>query len=254
MRGPVGSVRALVRALLREASPPTPDEAGLKPDEALGQYAFPQNRRDRGEGIDEPDTKVEREFYRALELHYRRNNSRPLEEVWPEVIEIAKRGLYPTLLVPPAGRVFRLMTVPPDRAARFLGVDEETVTRKPGVAHVAPSPPTFRPRKLTASWTVDPEKLIRTDPYSGTGFIQIYSANVTLLLVADTSGGDFLMNPIGFARDWVLGAAYADEGEVISGGPVALEQAAWLYHGGSSNTRKRPSRVLKDLLKALGGA
>lgn len=229
-------LRQLVRSLLQEAEVPPPDEPNVAPDEAMGQYAMPRWRSDAGyEQVDEKDTKVERQFYKALELHYRSNVSGPLEEVWPEVIEIAKRGLYPTLLVPPAGRVFRLMNVPPDRAALFLGVDEETVTRRPGISQVAPSPPTFRPRKLTASWTVDPERLVGSDDAA---FIKTDPVNVTLLLVADTSGGDFLMNPRGFAEGWGLGAAYADEGEVISGGPVALEQVAWFYHGGIANMLK----------------
>ena len=229
-------LRRLIRSLLREAEVPPPDEPSVAPDEAMGRYAMPRWRSDLGyEQVDEKDTDVERQFYKALEMHYRSNVSGLLEKVWPDVIEIAKRGLYPELLVPPSGQVFRLMNVTPHRASLFLGVDEETVTRKPGMAHLAPSPPTFRPRKLTASWTVDPETLVGSDHGA---FIKTDPTNVTLLLVADTSGGDFLMNPSGFSSGWGLGAAYADEGEVISGGPVVLKQAAWFYHGGIANMLK----------------
>ena len=82
-------LRRLVRALLTEAAPP-PDEPGVGPDDALGRYVFPSNRvndhayRDVGED----DTKLEADFFHALDRHYNGNDPGALRAVWSRLIEL----------------------------------------------------------------------------------------------------------------------------------------------------------------------
>lgn len=221
-------LRVAVRGILREA--PQPDEPGVDPEEALGRYAFPQNRLDRGRDIDEPDTDLEERFFDALVRHYDSSNSQALQAVWPEVVELERRGLYQKLLRPPEAPVYRLMTLDADRAALFLGVDEAELQEEPGMARRAPSPPPFKPRGYLSSWTVDALKMVRD---SGNAFVDDAPGTCSVLLVANTRAGEFLMNPQGFARGWSLGSNFASEGEVIGGGEIPLVTAAWMWHGES---------------------
>ena len=220
-------LRMAVRRVLQEA--PQPDQPGVAPGEALGQYAFPAGRLDRGKDIEEPDTDLESRFYDALKRHYEENNRGALQTVWPEVIELKQQGLYPALLVPPAGRVYRMMTLDPDRAALFLGVDEDEVKKEPGVAHSSPNPPSFKPRGFISSWTLDPELMVGESSI-GQSFHDS-PGQCTLLLVADTGSGEFLMNPEGFAQGWRIGSNFSLESEVIGGGEIPLVAASWMWHG-----------------------
>lgn len=228
MRG-TNTLRRIVRGILLEAEIPPPDETRVQPDEALGQYVFPDNRAtDAYKEVDEADTDLEKRFFKALDLHYDANNHGPLRAIWPEIVELNRQGLYPNLLRSPRGRVYRLMSVDPDRAALFMGVPESRIKGRPGAARSAPNPPPFKPRGLLSSWTTDPEAMVQ---HTGHTFVEEKPGECTLLLVADTSEGEFLMNPIGFASGWRLGNMYKHEYEVIGGGEIPLIGAAWMWHG-----------------------
>lgn len=219
-------LRHLIRSILTEAVPP-PDEPSVAPDEALGRYVFPDDRTSpEYSEVPEDYTDLEEEFFQALRRHYDHNESASLTKIWPELVKLNQAGLYTKLLRPPRGTVFRLMEVTPDRAALFMGVDEETIRSKPRVAQVAPSPPPFKPKGLLSSWTMDPETLVE---HTGIEFLRGRPGKCSLLFVSDTTQGEFLMHPENFAKGWNLGANYQLEYEVIAGGPVGLKSAAWIF-------------------------
>lgn len=241
-------LRRLIRSLLVEAVPP-PDEPRVAPDEAMGRYAFPGDRTDPEYAqVPEDNTALEDKFYQALVNHYDKNDHSGLREVWPELIELVRAGLYPKLLTPPRGPVFRLLTADPARAAQILGVDEEALVARPGVARRAESPPVYSPRGFISSWTLDPETMVE---HTSSQFLSYKSGHCTVLLVAETSGGEFMMNPESFARGWKLGSNYQLEYEVIAGGPVGLKSAAWLWHGDGPRGRFNLNTALGMLGKLL---
>ena len=243
-------LRQLVRGILLEVgNVPPPDEPGVAPDEALGQYAFPDDRHGTEyDEVDEEDTSLETRFFTALTRHYEDNNDGPLRDIWPEVIELNQQGLYPKLLRPPSGNVYRLMTVEPDRAALFMGVPEAKIRARPGIARPASNPPSFKPRGFLSSWTLDPEVMVEN---TGHTFVDEKPGECTLLLVADTADGEFLMNPKGFASGWALGNNYRDEQEVIGGGEIPLTAAAWIWHGVSGFDMHKFNDELEALLSRV---
>jgi hypothetical protein len=103
---------------------------------------------------------------------------------------------------------------------------------------------------------MDPKELVNS---SWGEFLKISSKDITVLLVADTSAGNFLMNPQGFGAGWRLGNRYNHETEVIAGGQVPLVSAAWIWFGetagrqrrGASSSNKPHARVLDKLLAAV---
>lgn len=219
-------LRHLIRSILSEAVPP-PDEPNVAPDEALGQYVFPDDRTNpEYSKVPEDYTDLEEEFFQALRHHYEHNEPRALAKIWPELVKLNQAGLYSKLLRAPRGTVFRLMEVTPDRAALFMGVDEETIRSKPRVAQVAPSPPPFKPKWLLSSWTMDPETMVE---HTGIEFLRGRPGKCSMLFVSDTTQGEFLMHPENFAKGWNLGANYQLEYEVIAGGLVGLKSAAWIF-------------------------
>lgn len=224
-------VRKFVRSvLLAEAAPPPPDEPSVEPGEAMGRYVFPNDRINSSayKGVGEEDTELEQEFWYALDRHYNGNDTGRLRAVWPKIIELERRGLYSSILSPPSGKVYRLMSLEPARAALFLGLTEAEIVTASGEAQVAPSPPPYRPRDFLSSWTLDPQAMIKI---SGTDFINAKPGQCSLLFVADTGTAEFLMNPREFGRGWKVGQDYAHEQEVIGGGEIPIETAAWMWHG-----------------------
>jgi hypothetical protein len=234
-------LRRLIRALLREGLPP-PDEPDIEPDEAMGQYLMPTGRVDpRYENVPEESTRLERAFEDALYQHYEANETDQLAKIWDQVWELVERGLYSEFLVAPDRRAWRLMSkVPPGKLAGMLGLDEEEVTGRPNEAQVSQGPVTYRRRleggetDLTrvSSWTLQPEDI---DP---SAFISQSPGECSVLVSAPTSGGEFLMNPHKFTREFRLGKKFADEYEVISRGPVEGARVAWIYHSPRSTEWK----------------
>lgn len=246
-------LRRLIRALLSEATL-EPDEPRVAPDEALGRYAFPGDRTDPEYArVPEDDTELEDRFYRALVKHYDHNDDAELRRIWPEVIGLARAGMYPGLLVPPAGDVFRLMAVDPARCGEILGLSVEEIKAREGAAQRVGSPPAYAPRDFISSWTLDPETLVEN---TSSQFLSYKSGHCTLLLVTEASRGEFMMNPESFARGWKLGSNYQYEYEVIAGGPVGLKSAAWVWHGDGPRGRFNLHTalvILGELLAAVGG-
>lgn len=241
-------LRRLVRSILSEGRPP-PDEPSVAPDDALGQYVFPGDRTDPSyKEVIEKNTELEDEFYRALVDHYDQNDNTALRQIWPEVIGLARSGMYPKLLVPPPGLAFRVMTVDPVRCAGLLGLSVEEIKAHEGAAQRVGSPPAYTPRDFISSWTLNPEIMVA---YTGSQFIPYKAGHCAVLLVTETSRGEFMMNPETFARGWNLGSYYQSEHEIISGGPVGLKSAAWLWHGESPRGRKMAMGILGELLAAV---
>jgi len=84
------------------------------------------------------------------------------------------------------------------------------------------------------------------------GFINTRDADATVLLVADTKAGEFLMNPDEFTRGWVVGEEFAEEREVLSGGTVPLLTSAWVWHGDPGGDKLDPLDVMRELLSVIG--
>lgn len=245
MRITESQLRRLVRRALREGNPP-PDEPGITADDAMGQYLMPTFNRYGGEYelVDERDTDLEELFQSALKQHYEGNadvmhNSVPLSQIWHALIDVKQRGLYTNILVPPAKTVFRIMSVPADKATKVLGIPREEITTSRNKAQVVPNPPSFRGRDLISSWTLNP-----TAP-SITRFIFVAPNQVSILMVADVdpSGDNFLMNPMEFTKHYDLGRAFSDETEVIGGGSIPLKAMSWMWHGKGDEPR-----TIKDAL------
>ena len=254
-------LRQLVRQLLREAGTPLPppDQPDMLPEDELGQWIMPGLRTGAAyAGVQEPDTGLELSLARALKSHYDSNADGELEAIWDRLVDLRGRGLYQDLLEPPGGPAYRFMMVAPDRALKFLGVTQEVLEAEPGKAHRAPSPPPFRPRGLVASWTLDPDRMVR-DGAAGL-FVWREPGLVALCLRASSQGAAFLLNPERVGRDWDLARYLASEVEVLSGGPVGLDGAAWVYfpgdraRGAFSVEAKRGDQVklARALVAALG--
>lgn len=234
MRLSEAHLRQLVRSILLEAGKvPPPDEPGVEPDEALGRYVFPKDRINASKyrGTGEKNTQLEDEFFQALKGHYYSNDPGLLRNVWPQILELERQGLYTNILRPPGGKVYRLMKVSPYRAAQFLGLPESEISTRAGEAQVAPNPPPYRPREFLSSWTLDPRAMIKI---SEDDFIKDEPGSCSLIFVADTRAGEFLMNPDVITSSWKVGMDYAHEREVIGGGEIPIETAAWMWHGPAS--------------------
>ena len=263
MRLTESGLRRLVRSLLQEATtsddlgpPPPPDEPDVAPDEAMGRYLMPMDRLDSRYHRDdlESDTELELDFRQALTFHYRSNDSRYLQKVWSQLVDLKNQGLYSDILTPPAGTAYRVMSLDADRAAQFLGVTPEEISSVPhGETKQAPNPPPFQPRARRgniASWTMDPMSLAKS--IGSDQFINTRDADVTILLVADTEAGEFLMDPYNLSQGWEIGKEFEEEEEVLSGGVVPLLTAAWMWHGDELGSKLNPPLVMRKLLDAIG--
>lgn len=262
-------LRRVIRGLLREAGEglPPPDEPGVAPEEALGQYVMPSLGRLGGErhawaraAMAEPDTRLEKLLAAELMGHYQANMA-DFASIWEPLMGFVRAGLYRDILVPPAGTAYRLMTLDPGPAARILGVSEEELLADPGVVHRAPAPPPWKGRQFVTSWTLDPIRLSRR------GFGGADSGQVSLVLAARISPGDglFLMNPTGFSKRFMLGKQYASETEVLGGGVIPLEGAAWIWWPGPGDpgydadtalnfrAHQRSGTHARNLVDAIGG-
>lgn len=259
------ALRQLVRRILREAPGhaavgdeplPPPDAPGQPADQGLGQWAMPALRSDpayQRAAIAEPDTDLERRLARALRSHYDDNEDAPLGRIWDQLVALRDGGLYPGLLETPGGHAYRFMMLTPERAALFLGVPQEELEGAAlGRAHRAPSPPPFRPRGLIASWTLDPTGLIRRGEASL--FVWREPGMVAVLLRARTPQPAFLLNPERLGRDWSLAPHLAFETEVLSGGPVELDGAAWVWFPGDRARGSRGFEAMRDEQRVLGRA
>ena len=245
-------LRRLIHSILLEAEElPPPDEPRVAPDEALGQYAMPRLTRNdrRYDNVPEKNTELESRLQSALVKHYDSADSTKLRAIWDDVYSLAAAGMYPNLLVPPNGPVYRIMETDPSRAARILGITEEEMTSQTNIVQVAPAPPPFMGKEFISSWTSAPRGI------GINAFLRGHFNKVSLILIAQCPGsGQFIMNPQGFARDFNLGSMYKTESEVIAGGPIQVVSAAWMWHGvglGGQSSGKSPIAILNALLSAV---
>lgn len=258
MRLTESGLRRLVRSLLREALTddsgplPPPDEPNVAPDEAMGQYLMPAGRVDSSYWRHdmEADTDLELKLRQALAYHYRSNDDWRLQDIWSQLVDLKNQGLYSSVLMPPSGAAYRVMSMDADRAALFLGETPEDIASIPhGEAELAPDPPPFKPRNVIASWTMDPTSLAGS--LGAEGFINTRDFDVTILLVADTNAGEFLMNHESLSQGWMVGQEYEAEREVLSGGTVPLLTAAWVWHGDEDGPKLSPMSVMRELIDAV---
>jgi hypothetical protein len=251
-----GDLRCLVRRVLAEdlEDLPPPDEPGVKPGQALGQYLMPRDRTDPAyDRVEERDTPLEDEFVRALGDHYRRNNSNNLVKVWTKIWKVAQSGLYSKWLQPPAGStVYRAIGgLTPDAAAKVTGLTVQDILEEPGVAHrVVGSPPTLRPSSKVSSWTLEPT--VENVQEFGTSAAEPGQCAVLFAAKCEpggAGGGQFLMNPNSFTSDFHLAEQYREESEVIAYGPIEIEELSYIYYDEGSPERfeRRSARQFKDM-------
>jgi hypothetical protein len=253
-----GDLRRLVRRVLAEGTPP-PDEPGVSSGEAMGQYLMPDTRLDQAYHlhVKERDTDLERKFSAALYYQYARNDPGHLEKIWPEVWRVAQSGLYSRWLQPPAGSTaYRVIGgLSPDVAAQITGLPVEEIRESPGRAwRVEGSPPISGRHGQVSSWTLRPTpKLIAHFGISGSA-----APNTCTLLVAARcepgggGGGQFLMNPRSFSKDFYLGHEFKSEAEVIAYGPIEVEELSYIYYDDRAFKRRRWTEDAERLRKALG--
>lgn len=263
-------LRSIVRELiLEDRKPPKPDEPQVRPREAMGQYFMPDERTDyRYRDVEEKDTPIEEDFITALDDHYGRNSPGALIRVWPKIWKIAQSGLYSKWLQPPAKKkAYRAIGgVSLETAVRVTGLTKEDLQEEANRAHrVEGSPAVFRPKMPIASWTLTPTvdlvSFFIGSVAEGAG--DVSDDRVSMLFEARCEpfgggGGNFLMNPRNFSRDFALGQSYEEEAEVISHGPVEIESLSYIYHdsmSGPNKGEKLPNsrEAASMLIKALRG-
>jgi len=80
---------------------------------------------------------------------------------------------------------------------------------------------------------------------SDSQFIRVQPGYAAVLLSAPIVRGSFLINPREFTSNWGIAHHFAYEAEVISGGPVKLTSAAWMWFGGDPDAES-PSSAYED--------
>jgi hypothetical protein len=236
---------------------PPPDEPGLEPDEAMGQYLLPQERIGSAYAhVEEDPTPIEQKFVMALLGHYRSNNSREMAQIWPKIWKIAQEGLYSKWLQPPAGSIaYRgIGGVSASLASRIIGLSIKEIKEEPGIAHrVVGSSPVLRPRQPISSWTLRPT----------VGIVEQFTTSETdlgqcaILFAArcepyGAGGGKFLMNPHNFTREFDTASDFAEEAEVIAHGPIEIEELSYIYYDDSDLRASSNASDARALLAALG--
>lgn len=257
-------LRSIVREMILEArKPPKPDEPQVRPGEAMGQYLMPDERNNyRYRDVEESDTPIEEDFITALNDHYSRSESGALIKIWPKIWKIAQSGLYSKWLQPPAGKkAYRAIgDVSLETAVRVTGLTKRDLQEEANRAHrVEGSPAVLRPNMPIASWTLSPTVDIVSFFIGGAS-----DDRVSILFEArcepfGAGGGNFLMNPMNFSRDFALGKSYEEEAEVISYGPVEIESLSYIYYDSMSDYPNggekppNPREAASMLIKALRG-
>jgi len=236
-------LNTLLSFLLTElAKPEAPKDA------PLGQYLFAPIRTDVPE---EENTPLEDTLQQDLSWHYLGyGDAQRKENSLVKLFSLSKQGLYPKLLKPPNGLVYRFVknVIPGTASTMFLnGLPVDTITARPGQAFlVEPVGVVEKPASSStinkgetdiSSWTVDPKAPAFYD------FCQSRYGGVSILMVAQTEGNNFFMNPKNMIKslkpyakgriNFLCGDAdlLKDEKEVIGYGPINVIKAVYLYRG-----------------------
>lgn len=236
------NLNTLLEYLLKEATlaPEAPKDA------PLGQYLFAPERSDTPEPK-EPNTSLENTLKQRLTQHYTGSgNSKDIEKSISTLINLKNKGMYQKLLNPPSGLAYRFIPnlTPEEASTLFLNnLPVKDITAEPNKAFYVSNigiikNPSIRStvrigKSLLSSWTVKP-----TSP-NFDDFIYTQNHTVVVLLVADISSNNFIMNPktlgkvaVGLHRRDLI----EQEQEVIAYGPVNVLEAAAIYKSERANS------------------
>lgn len=204
------------------------NEAQADSSDPYGEYLFAPQRKDLKTKKREPNTAEEDALLKALEDHYN-NEEYTLGEFAPEILDLISQGKYSKLLTPPPGPYYRLLAeLPAPAFASFLGVRPKSlVVGEPTDGGPGTMTPGGRYSGSTGihSWTtkLDPKwvnKDILTRKYMKAG-------EVLAVVVADESGGDFIINPKGMGNVSGMPSYVSTQNEVISYGPVSFDSCVY---------------------------
>ena len=236
-------LRSYVRSIIAESQ-------GDKED-PYGEYLFAPQRKDLKTKKREPNTPEEDALLKALEDHYN-NEEYTLGEFAPELLDLIAQGKYSKVLAPPPGPYYRVLSeLPAPVLAGFLGVRPKALTvGEPTDGGGGTMTPGGRYSGSTGihSWTtkLDPKWLnkdILTRKVMKAG-------EVLAVVVADESGGDFLINPKGMANVSGMPSYVATQNEVISFGPVDFDRCVYYVATGAKG-ETTSHETLKQLMSLL---
>jgi hypothetical protein len=217
-----------------------PPKGAEDPRAALGMFAFANDRVDSGEVPPEPDTKVEKQLAKALDMHF--DDNQRLGVKFSNMIKgYLKRNMYKDVLKkPPKGSVlYRGMGVSADWLAKFL--KRETFPERGEVSGNF----TFRPKTGagSASWSDDPR--IANDFSTGKDDV-----SVILHAKASSNPDSFVMGSGGLYK-LVFAEHYSHEDEVIGLGAINVSKVAWEVESLATWRVELPKSQLSELIRTL---
>lgn len=226
-------------------------ESQAEPGDPYGEYLFAPQRKDLKTKKREPNTPEEDALLKALEDHYN-NEEYTLGGFAPELLDLIQQGKYSKVLSPPPGPYYRVLSeLPAPALASFLGVKPRSLTiGDPTEGGGGTMTPGGRYSGSTGihSWTtkLDSKWLnadILTRKYMKAG-------EVLAIIVADESGGDFLINPKGMSAVEGMPSYVATQNEVISFGPVAFDSCVYYVATGAKGemTSHEALKLLMSLI------
>ena len=226
-------------------------EAQASKDDPYGEYLFAPQRRDLKTKKREPNTPEEDALLKALEDHYN-NEEYTLGEFAPELLDLIAQGKYSKVLAPPPGPYYRVLSeLPAPVLAGFLGVRPKALTvgeptdggggtMTPGGRYSGSTGIHSWTTKLDSKW-LNKDILTRKVMKAG---------EVLAVVVADESGGDFLINPKGMSNVEGMPSYVATQNEVISFGPVAFDRCVYYVATGAKG-ETTSHEALKQLLSMM---
>ena len=177
-------VKSLVEKIFEQAEAPE--------ESPFGQYLWAgEENRIRKDDIVEPDTKPEKRLLKSLEAFVTDDVHGQFSTMITKYLKPLKsKGLYTKYLEPSKGqKIYRGMFVPTNVASKILGIDKKMLKKTAGIGYAKGTGTIPSKNSKTMSWSLLPE--------IGIQFANGHMAGpgVGMLLVADTSGGDFYLNP-----------------------------------------------------------
>lgn len=195
----------------------------------FGKVLFSPDRNDKVE--EEENTKVENDFFWALDLHFDNEGSNALKKILPYISKLIKQGKYEQFLKPPEGYAYRFLNnIPISVASKFLGLDKSELLKGAQKAWYIETNAKLKPKNKAGvqSWTTKPN--VNALYWIGVQTKTLDSNRVAILLETHTrAGGHFFLNPSLTSKieKW---QNYTNESEVISLGPVKLIGASYFVN------------------------
>lgn len=266
----------LYHFLFEEKEKPEPDQ----PDGGvLGKYVFGSIRKDIGQNINEPDTELEKEIYKALLFYTSFNSKELLNGVADEMYKISKSGKYAEYFTVPSATVWRLLIdVSKSDLKKIIGKEVESDIGIEDSGIVSP-----RGDAKFTGWTLDPKATIRlynqarieavkptassrsskTDeeeddnmPYMPPEYLskplkeekdKKEEEKYIVLVKCNTSGNSFFFNVDAVLKYLSIGgSSYAYQKEVLAYGDVTASGVAY------KNMKKVSGNPVPELIALLG--